>query len=89
MIDYPYILKKMRNFHYLVIVFLICQAARGDKLIGVQAIFRHGARKDFFLRGDEEGKEEERSKHKLGELTAQGKHMSFVLGKLLYQKYWK
>jgi hypothetical protein len=58
------------------------------KLVLVQNLFRHGARYPIFLNSDDYTSEP-RIAQNAGELTTQGKNMHYVLGKILYKKYWK
>lgn len=50
-------------------------------------IFRHGARYPIFqMSGDFSNYASD--EHLKGELTLQGKHMQYLLGKIIYEKYW-
>jgi hypothetical protein len=56
------------------------------KLIFVQEIFRHGARYPIYeVEHDTSGSTE----YLMGELTTQGKHMQYILGRIMYDQYWK
>lgn len=60
---------------------------REGKLIFVQEIFRHGARNPYQILGI--GDEYAAAEHSLGELTTQGKSMHYLLGRKMYETYWK
>jgi hypothetical protein len=75
----------------MVMVILWCcllAFATSKELIMIQETFRHGARQPLFP-------EESRRlgypipSEQLGELTKQGKHMHYELGKIIYENYWK
>lgn len=68
---------------------LIWISFSSDRLILVQELFRHGARYPFYTIQNDNISEEATNSNKKSELTAQGRHMSYILGKLLYAKYWK
>lgn len=50
---------------------------------------RHGARYAYAEIKNDPISEADALNHRLKELTEQGKHMHYQLGKDLYQKYWK
>jgi len=69
---------------FLINVFFL--AILTKKLIFIQELFRHGARYPTSpVLMDSSGV----TKVTFGELTTQGKHMQYILGKIIYHKYWK
>jgi hypothetical protein len=56
------------------------------KLVFIQELFRHGARYPISsVLKDSSGA----NKETYGELTTQGKHMQYLLGRIIYHRYWK
>lgn len=76
----------MRKILLVLLVLIIQIATR--KLVFVQNLFRHGARYPIFLNSDDFTSEPSIANN-VGELTTQGKNMHYMLGKILYKKYWK
>ena len=76
------------SIRLLCVLLLILVAIEGRQLLMVHEIFRHGARYPIYPNNKDNSSfaSEERE---LGELTKEGKHMQYVLGKLIYEKYWE
>lgn len=72
----------------LALFFLLLLQVLSRKLVFVQNLFRHGARYPIFL-NDDDFTNEPRIASQAGELAPQGKNMHYILGKILYKKYWK
>lgn len=75
-------------FLFIFLMFSSHVLVMSKKLIQVHEIFRHGAR--YPLHSSPRDKSEYAlQENELGELTLQGKHMQYVLGKIIYDRYWK
>lgn len=75
---------------FILTLLLIASLASAEepKLIFVQQVFRHGARYPIYP-NDKDGSKFAMEQNAVGELTSQGKAMHYMLGKMLYDEYWK
>lgn len=71
----------------IVLFILLLSQILARKLIFIQNLFRHGARYPIFINPDDFTNDPNIA-NKAGELSTQGKHMHYILGKILYKKYW-
>lgn len=84
-----YIKTSMLKIIVILAIFSQTLALRSDRLICVQQIVRHGARYPYETIKNEELSQWATKNNLLRDLTKQGKHMHYILGKLLYKQYWK
>lgn len=72
----------------ILIFVILSSCCSSRRIIQVHEIFRHGARYPLHSFSNDKSDYAERD-NLLGELTLQGKHMQYILGKIMYDHYWK
>ena len=58
------------------------------KLLMIQSTFRHGARYPIYVESTDYS-DIAREEKSIGELTSEGKNMHYLLGQIIYDKYWE
>lgn len=71
----------------LILTALAIAISESRRLIYVQEIFRHGARYPINPMSNDDS-EYVNSEKMNGELTSEGKHMHYLLGRAMHDKYW-
>lgn len=72
----------------LLLITMLCVCLQTRKLVFIQEVFRHGARYPI-NNHTWDNTQFAADQNLLGELTGEGKHMHYVLGKALYTRYWQ
>jgi hypothetical protein len=71
----------------LLIFLLLLSVIHARKLKMIHEIFRHGSRYPIYV-SEKDSAGYASIEMEVGELTPQGKHMQYILGKAMYDKYW-